>query len=111
MDGQRGGSKVIGSQPNCGTAGCGAWSVGEAVPLILDHAVDIAPLAPPGELDALVQFFTDVGYATDARRQEWVLLADVFGLSAGVGQHGTARADGRRPTHCLAHFTVPMRRG
>jgi protocatechuate 3,4-dioxygenase beta subunit len=57
-----------------------------AVRLIVDHALQlIATLRPTAdELDALVQFLTDVGYATDARRQEWVLLADVFGLSNSV---------------------------
>lgn len=60
--------------------------LGEAVRLILEHAFQIvSTLQPsPAELDAFVQFLTDVGYATDARRQEWVLLADVFGLSDGV---------------------------
>jgi protocatechuate 3,4-dioxygenase beta subunit len=45
----------------------------------------ITALRPsPEELDGFVQFLTDIGYATDARRQEWVLLADVFGLTDGV---------------------------
>lgn len=58
----------------------------DAVRLISVHAFDIlATLRPtPEELDAVVQFLTEVGYATDARRQEWVLLADVFGLSDRV---------------------------
>lgn len=58
----------------------------DAVTLLIDHAFQIitALRASPQELDALVQFLTDVGYATDARRQEWVLLADVFGLSEGA---------------------------
>jgi hydroxyquinol 1,2-dioxygenase len=57
-----------------------------AVRLILDHAYQVidALELTEGELDACVQFLTDVGYATDARRQEWVLLADVFGLSDRV---------------------------
>jgi hydroxyquinol 1,2-dioxygenase len=60
--------------------------LGEAVDLIIDHAFQVlAGLRPsPEELDMFVQFLTDVGYATDARRQEWVLLADVFGLTDGV---------------------------
>lgn len=60
--------------------------LGEAVRLITQHAFEVvATLRPtPEELEALVQFLTDVGYATDTRRQEWVLLADVFGLSDGV---------------------------
>jgi protocatechuate 3,4-dioxygenase beta subunit len=68
--------------------------LGDAVRAILDHAYDVvARLQPTAEeLDALVQFLTDVGYATDARRQEWVLLADVFGLTDAVMSRG---ADGR----------------
>ncbi len=60
--------------------------LGDAVRLITAHAFEVlATLRPsPEELEALVQFLTDVGYATDTRRQEWVLLADVFGLSDGV---------------------------
>lgn len=72
----------------------------EAVRLIADHAFDIlAALQPtPEELDALVQFLTEVGYATDARRQEWVLLADVFGLSDGVMNQDDGRAPGVTPS-------------
>lgn len=60
--------------------------LGDAVRLITAHAFEVlATLRPsPEELEVLVQFLTDVGYATDTRRQEWVLLADVFGLSDGV---------------------------
>lgn len=65
--------------------------LGQAVRLIMEHAFQVvATLHPsPEELDAFVQFLTDVGYATDVRRQEWVLLADVFGLSVSVlgGDH------------------------
>ncbi len=55
----------------------------QAVGRIVAHAIAvIAELEPKAdELDAFLHFLTDVGYATDARRQEWVLLADVFGLS------------------------------
>lgn len=72
----------------------------EAVRLIADHAFEIlAALRPtPEELDALVQFLTEVGYATDARRQEWVLLADVFGLSDGVINRDEGRAPGVTPS-------------
>jgi protocatechuate 3,4-dioxygenase beta subunit len=65
----------------------------EAVRCLADHAVALIDALSPteGELDALVQFLTDVGYATDARRQEWVLLADVFGLSAMVAEAAASR--------------------
>ncbi len=60
--------------------------LGLAVSVILDHAFAVLEALKPTEteFDALLQFLTDVGYATDARRQEWVLLADVFGLSSQV---------------------------
>jgi protocatechuate 3,4-dioxygenase beta subunit len=72
----------------------------DAVRLITEHAFEIAAAlrATPAELDAVVQFLTDVGYATDARRQEWVLLADVFGLSDGVLNRDTAEHSGLTPS-------------
>lgn len=72
--------------------------LGEAVRMIFDHTFQVlVALNPsPEELDAFVQFLTDVGYATDARRQEWVLMADVFGLSDGV--FGGERQDAPRVT-------------
>lgn len=74
--------------------------LGEAVRLIMDHAFQVlATLRPsPDELDAFVQFLTDVGYATDARRQEWVLLADVFGLTDGVFAGNQSEAAGLTPS-------------
>lgn len=61
-----------------------AGRLADAVRVILGHAFaaieDLEPTAE--ELDALIRFLTEVGDATDARRQEWVLLADVLGLSA-----------------------------
>lgn len=74
--------------------------LGEAVRLIMDHAFQVlATLRPsPDELDAFVQFLTDVGYATDARRQEWVLLADVFGLTDGVFSGNQREAAGLTPS-------------
>lgn len=72
----------------------------DAVRLIVAHVFAvIATLRPsPAELDALVQFLTDVGYATDARRQEWVLLADIFGLSDGVLCDGAGTGKGVTPS-------------
>lgn len=88
MDGQGGASDghQVAAELRRRLAAAPSGRLGEAVRLIMDHAFQIvATLQPtPAELDAFVQFLTDVGYATDARRQEWVLLADVFGLSDGV---------------------------
>ena len=88
MDGRGAGSKGQGGSADARLrlASAPPGRLGEAMRLILDHAYDVvARLQPsPEELDALLQFLTDVGYATDARRQEWVLLADVLGLTDAV---------------------------
>jgi len=57
-----------------------------AVGLIVDHAFAVLDALKPteSEFDSLLRFVTDVGYATDVRRQEWVLLADIFGFSDQV---------------------------
>lgn len=83
--------------------------LGEAARLILDHAFRVLEdLAPsPAELDALVQFLTDVGYATDARRQEWVLLADVFGLTDWVARRDGADRPGVTPGTLPGPFYRP----
>jgi protocatechuate 3,4-dioxygenase beta subunit len=48
------------------------------------HAL-VRELRPdPDDLRRALEFLTEVGQASDARRQEWVLLADVLGVSALV---------------------------
>jgi hydroxyquinol 1,2-dioxygenase len=81
----------------------------DAVELLVDHAFQIiaALRASPEELDALVQFLTDVGYATDARRQEWVLLADVFGLSEGTFDGTVTDRSGVTPSTLSGPFYRP----
>lgn len=92
MDGQGAGTDLqrVAAAVRQRLAAGDAGRLGEAVRLITEHAFDIIGTLKPtaAELDALVQFLTEVGYATDARRQEWVLLADVFGLSDGVMDGG-----------------------
>jgi protocatechuate 3,4-dioxygenase beta subunit len=74
-----------------------------AVSVILDHAIAALDRLKPSEaeFDSLLHFLTDVGYATDARRQEWVLLADIFGLSHLV-EGGTAQRNPRITPSTLA---------
>jgi hydroxyquinol 1,2-dioxygenase len=58
----------------------------------------VAQLKPTGEeLRALIDFLTDIGHSADARRQEWVLLADVIGVSTHVEDLNTARPDAATP--------------
>ncbi|NJS37811.1 MAG: 6-chlorohydroxyquinol-1,2-dioxygenase [Rhodobacteraceae bacterium] len=74
-----------------------------AVGMILGHAFTVLEDLKPteAEFEQLLQFLTDVGYATDARRQEWVLLADVFGFSDHVAGC-SARHDPRATPSTLA---------
>ncbi len=58
----------------------------------------IGVLRPTGdELRAVIDFLTDVGHSADARRQEWVLLADVIGVSTRVEDLNAPRPDGATP--------------
>ena len=48
------------------------------------HAL-IRDLKPtPAEWRSLIAFLTEVGHASDDRRQEWVLLSDLLGATALV---------------------------
>lgn len=73
--------------------------LGAAVLAILGRAHDlVAELKPtPAEFRALVDFLTELGHASDARRQEWVLLADVTGLSTLVEEQNTPCPPGATP--------------
>jgi hydroxyquinol 1,2-dioxygenase len=51
----------------------------------------------PDELRVVIEFLTEVGHAADARRQEWVLLADVLGLSTLVEDRNSRCAPGATP--------------
>lgn len=48
------------------------------------HDLVTALRPTPDELRTVLEFLTEVGHASDARRQEWVLLADVIGVSTLV---------------------------
>jgi protocatechuate 3,4-dioxygenase beta subunit len=83
--------------------------LGLAVGLILDHAFAILEELKPSEaeFEQLLQFLTDVGYVTDARRQEWVLLADVFGLSDHVAGCHARRDPAATPSTLAGPFYRP----
>lgn len=77
-----------------------------AVGVILDHAIAALDQLKPteAEFDSLLHFLTDVGYATDARRQEWVLLADIFGLSHLVEGGPASRNPAATPSTLAGPF-------
>ncbi len=65
----------------------------------------ITDLRPtPDELRAVIDFLTDVGHSADARRQEWVLLADVIGVSTLVEDLHTCRPEGATPNTLAGPF-------
>jgi hydroxyquinol 1,2-dioxygenase len=68
------------------------------------HAL-VAELRPsPDEWRQVIDFLTAVGHAADARRQEWVLLADVIGVSTLIEDLNTARPAGATPNTLAGPF-------
>lgn len=70
------------------------------------HVHDLlAALRPtPAEWRAVIGFLTEVGHAADARRQEWVLLADVIGASTLVEDLHAPRPLGATPNTLAGPF-------
>ncbi|WP_207101744.1 dioxygenase [Paracoccus shandongensis] len=65
----------------------------------------VAELHPTtGEFRQALGFLTDVGHHTDHRRQEWVLLADVLGVSALVEEMNAHRPQGATPNTVTGPF-------
>lgn len=65
----------------------------------------LAELRPdPTELRAVISLLTEIGHASDQRRQEWVLLADVLGLSSQVEAQCNPRPPGVTPNTVLGPF-------
>jgi hydroxyquinol 1,2-dioxygenase len=72
---------------------------------IVAQLADLAEVtrATPQDLRAVIAFLTEVGEVTDGRRQEWVLLADVLGLSSLIEDGAVRRPPGATP-NTLAPF-------
>jgi protocatechuate 3,4-dioxygenase beta subunit len=51
-----------------------------------------------------IEFLTDVGHASDDRRQEWVLLSDLMGVTALVEEINTRRPKGATPNTVRGPF-------
>lgn len=51
----------------------------------------------PAQWRAAVDFLTEVGHAADERRQEWVLLSDLLGVTALVEEINSQRPRGATP--------------
>lgn len=51
----------------------------------------------PADWKQAIRFLTEVGHASDERRQEWVLLSDLLGLTALVEEINSPRPKGATP--------------
>ncbi len=68
----------------------------------------VADLRPSNQdLRAVVDFLTEVGHTADERRQEWVLLADVIGVSTRVEDLNCPRPAGATPNTLPGPFYRP----
>lgn len=68
------------------------------------HAL-IAELRPSGdEFRLAVDFLTEIGHYADARRQEWVLFADVLGVSSLIEDQNNKRPAGATPNTVAGPF-------
>lgn len=81
----------------------------EAVRVIVGHLHQAAyTLRPsPAEFRAVLEFLTETGHYADARRQEWLLLADGLGLSSTVHELNACRGVGATPDTASAPFYRP----
>lgn len=54
-----------------------------------------------------IEFLTEVGHASDDRRQEWVLLSDLLGVTALIEEINTNRPKGATPNTVRGPFYRP----
>lgn len=58
----------------------------------------------PADWRRAVEFLTEVGHASDGRRQEWVLLSDLLGVTALIEEINTQRPKGATPNTVRGPF-------
>lgn len=58
----------------------------------------------PADWRRAVEFLTEVGHASDGRRQEWVLLSDLLGVTALIEEINTRRPKGATPNTVRGPF-------
>ncbi len=91
-------SRRLAGTPDAGGAAAFLQAVGHV------HALVREARPTPEALRAAIDFLTEVGHSADARRQEWVLLADVIGVSTLVEDLARARPDGVTPNTLAGPF-------
>lgn len=58
----------------------------------------------PADWRRAMEFLTEVGHASDGRRQEWVLLSDLLGVTALIEEINTRRPKGATPNTVRGPF-------
>ncbi len=73
---------------------------------LVEHLHSLIREARPSAADwrKALEFLTDVGHASDDRRQEWVLLSDLLGVSALIEEINTRRPKGATPNTVRGPF-------
>jgi protocatechuate 3,4-dioxygenase beta subunit len=88
-----------------GSGHAGAVALAAAVRHL--HAL-VDELRPsPDDLRHVLEFLTETGHATDDRRQEWVLLCDVLGISTHVEDLNCRRPASATPNTLAGPFYRP----
>jgi len=90
---------VAGSDPEVGAA------VAKIVRALHTAVADVRPTTK--QWRATVDFLTEVGHASDERRQEWVLLSDLLGITQLVEDINTLRPTGATPNTARGPFYRP----
>jgi len=87
----------------------GADRLGAVLADLVQALADLAQRhgATRADLRAIIGFLTEVGEATSDKRQEWVLLADVLGLTSTIEALATRRPDGATPNTLPGPFYRP----
>lgn len=73
---------------------------------LVDHLHQAVKETRPTAADwrSAIDFLTEVGHASDERRQEWVLLSDLLGLTALVEEINSRRPKGATPNTVRGPF-------
>ncbi len=74
--------------------------------VLLDHLYRVVEAVKPSpdDLRHMLDFLTELGQHSDTRRQEWVLLADILGVSTLVEDLSAARPAGATPNTLAGPF-------
>jgi len=86
-----------------------AGPLSEALVAIVGHLHQVVKETRPSVADwrKAIAFLTDVGHASDEKRQEWVLLSDLLGVTALVEEINSHRPKGATPNTTRGPFYRP----